>query len=97
MEATGGFETIIAAALAGAQLPLVGGNPAQIRHGAQSGLHRLNEACGHRGIDRIQFGALIDRLRKTSDLSRIDHDQRQLGTSASAACCRAPSVEGHQF
>ena len=36
VEATGGFETIVAAALAGAQLPLVVVNPAQIRHFAQA-------------------------------------------------------------
>ncbi|SCB54957.1 Transposase, partial [Bradyrhizobium shewense] len=32
VEATGGFETVVAAALTGAQLPLVVINPAQIRH-----------------------------------------------------------------
>lgn len=36
LEATGGFETVVAAALAGAQLPLVVINPAQIRHFAQA-------------------------------------------------------------
>ncbi|WFU31840.1 IS110 family transposase [Bradyrhizobium brasilense] len=36
VEATGGFETIVAAALAGARLPLVVVNPAQIRHFAQA-------------------------------------------------------------
>jgi transposase len=36
VEATGGFETIVAAALAGAQLPLVVINPAQVRHFAQA-------------------------------------------------------------
>ena len=36
MEATGGFETIVAAALAGADLPLVVVNPAQVRHFAQA-------------------------------------------------------------
>ena len=36
VEATGGFETIVAAALAGAGLPLVVLNPAQIRHFAQA-------------------------------------------------------------
>jgi transposase len=36
VEATGGFETIVAAALAGAGLPLVVINPAQIRHFAQA-------------------------------------------------------------
>jgi transposase len=36
VEATGGFETIVAAALAGAQLPLVVVNPAQVRHFAQA-------------------------------------------------------------
>ena len=36
VEATGGFETIAAAAIAGAQLPLVVVNPAQVRHFAQA-------------------------------------------------------------
>jgi transposase len=36
IEATGGFETIVAAALAGAVLPLVIVNPAQVRHFAQA-------------------------------------------------------------
>ena len=36
MEATGGFETIVAAAIAGAHLPVVVVNPAQVRHFAQA-------------------------------------------------------------
>lgn len=36
VEATGGFETIVAAAIAGAELPLAVVNPAQIRHFAQA-------------------------------------------------------------
>lgn len=36
VEATGGFETVVAATLTGAQLPLVVINPAQIRHFAQA-------------------------------------------------------------
>src|SRR5262245_30152122 len=36
IEATGGFETVVAAALAGASLPLVIVNPAQVRHFAQA-------------------------------------------------------------
>jgi transposase len=36
VEATGGFETIVAAAIGGAQLPLVVVNPAQVRHYAQA-------------------------------------------------------------
>jgi transposase len=36
MEATGGFETIVAAAIGGAQLPLAVINPRQIRHFAQA-------------------------------------------------------------
>jgi transposase len=36
VEATGGFETIVAAAIAGAHLPLAVVNPAQIRHFAQA-------------------------------------------------------------
>lgn len=36
VEATGGFETIVAAAIAGAELPLAIVNPAQIRHFAQA-------------------------------------------------------------
>jgi transposase len=36
VEATGGFETIVAAAIAGAELPLAVVNPAQVRHFAQA-------------------------------------------------------------
>jgi transposase len=36
IEATGGFETVVAAALAGASLPVVVVNPAQVRHFAQA-------------------------------------------------------------
>jgi len=36
VEATGGFETIVAAAIAGAKLPLAVVNPAQVRHFAQA-------------------------------------------------------------
>jgi transposase len=36
VEATGGFETIVAAAIAGAGLPLAVVNPAQVRHFAQA-------------------------------------------------------------
>jgi transposase len=36
VEATGGFETIVAAAVAGAKLPLAVVNPAQVRHFAQA-------------------------------------------------------------
>src|ERR1700683_2354201 len=36
VEATGGFETVVAAALPGASLPLVMVNPAQVRHFAQA-------------------------------------------------------------
>lgn len=36
VEATGGFETIVAAAIAGANLPLAVVNPAQVRHFAQA-------------------------------------------------------------
>src|SRR5204862_190470 len=36
VEATGGFETIVAAAIAGANLPLAVINPAQVRHFAQA-------------------------------------------------------------
>ncbi|APH72664.1 IS110 family RNA-guided transposase [Aquibium oceanicum] len=36
VEATGGFETVVAAALAGAELPVVVVNPSQIRHFAQA-------------------------------------------------------------
>ena len=36
LEATGGFETVVAAALAAARLPVVVVNPAQVRHFAQA-------------------------------------------------------------
>ena len=36
VEATGGFDSVVAAALAGASLPVVVVNPAQVRHFAQA-------------------------------------------------------------
>jgi transposase len=54
VEATGGFETIVAAAIAGANLPLAVVNPAQVRHFAQ--------AVGQRAkTDRID-AAIIARF-----------------------------------
>ncbi|MCP3385204.1 MULTISPECIES: transposase [unclassified Bradyrhizobium] len=61
VEATGGFETIVAAALAGAELPLVVVNPAQIRHFAQ--------AVGRRAktdpIDAAVIARFIEAVRPT--------------------------------
>jgi transposase len=56
IEATGGFETIVAAGLAGAGLPLVVVNPAQVRHYAQ--------AVGQRAKTDPIDAALIARFAK---------------------------------
>jgi transposase len=55
VEATGGFETIVAAAIAGAHLPLAVVNPAQVRHFAQ--------AVGKRAKTDPIDAAVIARLR----------------------------------
>lgn len=56
LEATGGFETIVAAGLAGAGLPVVVVNPAQVRHYAQ--------AVGQRAKTDPIDAALIARFAK---------------------------------
>jgi transposase len=56
IEATGGFETIVAAGLAGAGLPLVVVNPAQVRHYAQ--------AVGQRAKTDPIDAAMIARFAK---------------------------------
>jgi transposase len=56
IEATGGFETIVAAGLAGAGLPLVVVNPAQVRHYAQ--------AVGQRAKTAPIDAAMIARFAK---------------------------------
>ena len=59
VEATGGFETVVAAALAGAGLPLVVVNPAQVRHFAQ--------AVGRRAktdpIDAMMIARFVEATR----------------------------------
>ena len=46
VEATGGYETIVAAAIAGAKLPLAVVNPAQVRH------FRASASAGQDGSNR---------------------------------------------
>ena len=56
LEATGGFETVAAAALAAAGLPIVVVNPAQnsiLRQGARTARQdRSDRCCGHRPFRR---------------------------------------------
>lgn len=61
VEATGGFETIVAAALAGAQLPLVVVNPAQIRHFAQA----VGQRAKTDPIDAAIIARFVEAVRPT--------------------------------
>jgi transposase len=68
VEATGGFETIVAAAIAGAELPLAVVNPAQIRHFAQ--------AVGKRAkTDPIDAGVIAHFAEAVRPVSRALPDE----------------------
>ena len=78
VEATGGFETVVAAALAGASLPVVVVNPAQVRAFAQAlGLRRAKpirspDKCEHdRPLRRgDQAGLAAARSRRSDPTAR---------------------------
>ena len=57
--ATGGFETVVAAALAGASLPLVVVNPAQVRHFAQA----LGRRAKTDPIDAAMIARFVEATR----------------------------------
>jgi transposase len=59
VEATGGFETIVAAATAGAGLPLVVVNPAQIRHFAQA----IGKRAKTDPIDAAVIALFVERVK----------------------------------
>lgn len=59
VEATGGFETIVAAALAGAGLPLVVVNPAQIRHFAQA----VGKKAKTDPVDALVIARFVEAVR----------------------------------
>ncbi len=71
VEATGGFETVVAAALAGASLPVVVVNPAQVRHFAQ--------ALGRRAkTDPIDAGMIARFVEATKpDLRELPDEATQ--------------------
>jgi transposase len=56
VEATGGFETVVAAALAGAGLPVVVVNPAQVRHFAQA----LGQRAKTDPIDALMIARFVE-------------------------------------
>ena len=58
VEATGGFETVVVAALAGEALPVVVVNPAQVRHYAQ--------ALGKRAKTDPIYAAVIARFAEAT-------------------------------
>ncbi len=72
VEATGGFETVAAAALAGAGLPLVVVNPAQVRHFAQ--------AVGRRAKTDPIDAAMIARFAHDTkpELRPLPDEEKQL-------------------
>ena len=59
LEATGGFETVVAAALAGAGLPMVVVNPAQVRHFAQA----LGRRAKTDPIDAAMIARFVEATR----------------------------------
>jgi transposase len=59
LEATGGFETVVAAALAAAALPLVVVNPAQVRHFAQA----LGQRAKTDPIDAAVIARFVEATR----------------------------------
>ena len=59
VEATGGFETVVAAALAGASLPVVVVNPAQARHFAQA----LGRRAKTDPIDACMIARFVEATR----------------------------------
>jgi len=72
IEATGGFETIVAAALASAQLPLVVINPAQIRHFAQA----VGQRAKTDPIDAAIIARFVEAVKPT--LRAIPDQQARL-------------------
>ena len=59
VEATGGFETVVAAALAGASLPVVVVNPAQVRHFAQA----LGQRAKTDPIDALMVARFVEATK----------------------------------
>jgi transposase len=74
VEATGGFETVVAAALAGAQLPLAVVNPAQVRHFAQA----LGKRAKTDPIDAAVIARFVEAV-KPSPRAVPDAQARLLG------------------
>jgi transposase len=72
VEATGGFETIVAAALAGASLPLVIVNPAQVRHFAQA----LGRRAKTDPIDASMIARFVEATKP--DLRELPDEATQL-------------------
>jgi transposase len=72
VEATGGFETIAAAALAGAGLPLVVVNPAQVRHFAQA----LGKRAKTDPIDAEVIARFVEAVKPT--MRPVPDDQARL-------------------
>ena len=67
VEATGGFETVVAAALAGASLPVIVVNPAQARHFAQA----VGQRAKTDPIDALMIARFVEatkpEVRKLAD------------------------------
>src|SRR5277367_6965649 len=72
VEATGGFETVVAAALAGASLPVVVVNPAQVRHFAQA----LGRRAKTDPIDALMIARFVEATKP--DLRPLADEATQL-------------------
>jgi transposase len=72
VEATGGFETVVAAALAGASLPVVVVNPAQVRHFAQA----VGQRAKTDPIDALMIARFVEATKP--DLRPLADEATQL-------------------
>jgi transposase len=72
VEATGGFETVVAAALAGASLPVIVVNPAQARHFAQA----VGQRAKTDPIDALMIARFVEATRP--DVRKLPDEATQL-------------------
>src|SRR5271170_7752903 len=83
VEATGGFETVVAAALAGASLPVVVVNPAQVRHFAQA----LGQRAKTDPIDASMIARFVEATKP--DLRELPDEPRNCSPTSSRAAARS--------
>ena len=78
LEATGGFETVVAAALAGAALPVIVVNPAQARHFAQA----IGQRAKTDPIDACMIARFVEATK--TEVRKLPDEATQLLASPSS-------------